>query len=167
MLRAYRWLGVFWYCLLLANVGCSQPTLKSASADGTATFSGAPLAGARVTIVPENGPVSLCITGVDGKFKVSSIAVGPVKIAISVDATEDSADAFKDVSQPPKSDADAQAYLKRAAELQKEMIDKAKSGKKDQTKKVTLLPAKYGKADTSGLNFTVKENGDNHFEIKL
>ena len=119
-----------------------------------------------MTIVPEKGPVALCITGVDGKFKVSSVAVGPVKIAISVEATEDTSDAYKDVAQPPK-DGDAQAYLKRASELQKERMNKARTGKKDQTKKVTLLPAKYGNSESSGLNFTVKEGANNHFEIKL
>ena len=119
-----------------------------------------------MTIVPEKGPVALCITGVDGKFKVASVPVGPIKIAISVDASEGDSDGLKDISQPPKPD-EAQAYLKRASELQKEMIDKAKSGKKDKAAKVTLLPAKYSKAETSGLSFTVKENGDNHFKIEL
>jgi hypothetical protein len=166
VLRGNHWFGSFSLCLLLAAVGCSQSSaVKVAPADGTVTLSKAPLAGARVTIIPEKGPVALCITGNDGKFKVSSVSVGPVKVAISVESSEDSSDFAKDVSQRPKTDAEAQAYLKKASELQKQMIDNAKSGKND--KPAQLIPAKYSKAETSGLSYTVKENGDNHFKIEL
>ena len=118
-----------------------------------------------MTIVPEKGPIALCITGPDGKFNLSSVPVGPIKVAVKVEVSEDASDAMKDVSQRPKSDAEAQNYLKKASELQKQMLDKAKAGKKD--KPIQILPAKYGKTDTSGLSFTVKENGDNHFKITL
>ena len=165
-MRGHQWMGISCFCLLLAGIGCSKPELKVAPADGSVTFSNTPLGGARVAIVPEKGPVALCITGPDGKFKVSSVPVGPVRIAVSVDVSaDDSSDFAKGVSQRPSTDAEAQAYLKKASELQKQMMDKAKSGKKE--KPIQIVPAKYGKVDTSGLNFTVKENGDNHFKIAL
>ncbi len=164
--RGYQLFGAPCICLLLAGVGCSKSELKVAPADGTVTFSNAPLGGARVAIVPEKGPVALCITGPDGKFKVSSVPVGPVRVAVAVDVSADDGNDFaKEVSQRPSNDAQAQEYLKKASELQKQMIAKAKSGKKD--KPIQIVPAKYSKVDTSGLSFTVKENGDNHFKITL
>ena len=137
-----------------------------APADGIVTFLKAPLSRARVMIVPDKGPVALAVTDFDGKFRMSGVVVGPVKVAISVDEPEEANDAFKDVSQRPKTDAEAQAYLQRASELQKEMQEKNRSSKKSKPA-AALIPAKYNKADTSGLSFTVKENGDNHFKIDL
>ena len=166
MLLGYHRFGICCVCLLLADVGCTKPALKVAPADGTVTFSNAPLAGARVAIVPEKGPIALCLTGLDGKFKASSVAVGPVKVTVAVDVSlEDNSDLFKDFSKRPATDAEAQAYLKKASELQKQMIDKSKSSKKD--KPIQILPEKYSRPDTSGLSFTVKEDGDNHFKIAL
>ena len=130
VLRGHQWLGIFCFYFLLAGIGCSKSELKVAPADGTVTFSNAPLGGARVAIVPEKGPVALCITGPDGKFKVSSVPVGPVRVAVAVDVSADDGNDFaKEVSQRPSTDAVAQAYLKKASELQKQMMDKAKSGK--------------------------------------
>jgi hypothetical protein len=167
VLRDYQWFVISGIGLLFANIGCSQPAgPKTAPVDGIVTLSNAPLSGARLMIVPEKGPVSLGITSIEGKFKISSVVVGPVKVAISVDEPEEVSDAFKDVSKPPKTDEEAQAYLKRAAELQKEMMDKSRSTKKAKPAP-KLLPSKYGKTDTSGLSYTVKENGDNHFKIEL
>lgn len=164
-MRRYQWFGISCICLLLVDVGCSKPALKVAPADGTVTFLMVPLEGARVAIVPEKGPVALCLTGPGGKFKVSSVAVGPVKIAVAVDVPSDDTGIANEVPQRPTTDAEAQEYLKKASELQKQMKEKAKSVKKE--KPPLMLPAKYSKTDTSGLSFTVKENGDNHFKIEL
>lgn len=151
-------------CLI---TGCSSGKgPKLAAADGTVTFMGAPLAGASVIFIPDKGPVAMGITDTSGKFVLSTgpdrgALVGPGKFTVTASTGGiDSKDA-EAVSKQPKTPAETEAYMKKAAEMQKAMA----SGQIALPK--SLLPIKYAKAETSDLVHTIKENGDNHFAIDL
>src|SRR5262245_59929095 len=59
-----------------------------AQAEGVVMFEGSPMAGATVTFIPENGPVAMGTTDLQGKFRLSSgamagVAVGKAKATVS------------------------------------------------------------------------------------
>ena len=144
--------------------GCSSGSgPKLASADGVLTYKGKPLAGATVMLVPDKGPFAMGVTGADGKFTVSTggnrgVVVGLVKVSV----TEGVA-ASGDAAKQPKTAAESEEYMKKAAEMQSAMA----SGAAAVVQAKSTIPARYGKAETSGLSYTIKANGDNHFAIDL
>lgn len=143
-----------------AGCGGDAGTVKVVPAGGTVTFQGAPLAGASVTFVPLEGPVATGITDVQGKFKLSTGAQSgavPGKSRVSVNL-------------PVKSDADDLKGLSEAEksmELTKRMG--ANPGKMYQERdKASVIPEKYTRADSSGLEFTILSDPDkNQFKIDL
>ena len=147
--------------------GCSSPKGPNlAAADGTVTYMGAPLAGARVLFIPEKGLVAMGTTDDKGKFTLSTgssrgAIVGPVTVEITASTASDNGSDKNAVSKQPTSAAESEAYMKKAAEMQQAMA----AGQV--TQPTSAIPAKYGKAETSGLAYTIKENGDNHFAIEL
>lgn len=155
-------------CLGLA-AGCSSssgPTLVSA--DGTVNYQGQPLAGAIVMFVPEKGPIAMGVTDPAGKFILSTggrrgAMIGPASVTVTATAapTSNSLDA---VSKQPKNQAESEAYMKKAAEMQQSMAE----GRTQEVLPTSLIPEKYGKTDTSGLKQTVDANSSkNHFTIDL
>ncbi len=156
---------LFWTCLV---AGCSSGSgPKLATADGSVEYMGKPLKGATVMFVPEKGPLAMGITSAEGKFQLSTgpdrgVVVGPVRVTVTAAVPGSADDDTEAISKTPQSPAEAEAYMKKAGEMQKSMA----SGKTN-ARPIPLIPEKYGKADTSGLSYTIKANGDNHFAIKL
>ncbi len=142
---------------------------KLAVVDGTVTYKGRPLVGATVTFIPESGPLALSITDFDGKFKLATgtlagAAVGPAKVTVSAAAPGQSGGSGGvDLSKTPTNPADSEAYFKKAAEMQMAQGQ----GGAESTQPKSLIPEKYSRPETSGLTFTVKSDGSNHYPIEL
>ena len=163
-------LTVNWLCIACVGVmviGCSSGStaLTLAPADGTVTFMGTPLAGATIMFAPEKGAVAFAVTDLNGKFQMKTggrngVIVGPVTASITIPSSDD-ASVDPAIAKPPKTPEEAQAYMKKAGEMQAKMATTKPEKPKD------LLPPKYSKTDTSGLSYTIKANGDNHFDISL
>jgi hypothetical protein len=152
--------------LCTVAVGCSSSSEgpKLASADGTVTYQGHPLADATVLVAPEKGPVATGVTDLEGHFTLSTgsrrgAVVGPVHVAIS--AGEPASGGVPELPKP-KNAEEARAYLEKAGQMQQAMMQQ---GGPQQPKSV--IPPKYAKIDTSGLSYEVKASGDNHFDIQL
>lgn len=154
-------------CVVL-GAGCSSERgPKLAAVDGIVNYQGRPIAGATVVFVPEKGPVAMGVTDHSGKFVLSTgtskgVVIGPVKATIVASAGGPS-DALDGVASQPKSQAEADAYMKKAAEMQQSIAE----GRGKDVLPISLIPEKYGKTETSGLSYTIKANGDNHFTIEL
>lgn len=156
---------------LFVAVGCSSGGSgpKLVSADGKVTFQGKPLAGATVMFVPDNGPIAMGVTDLEGKFTLSSgslsgTAVGPAKVSITAYPPGQEPPDMSAIAEDPKTPEEMAAYMKKAEEMQQAMAS-GQSPLAQQPK--SLIPEKYGKIETSGLSFTVEASGDNHFEIPL
>src|SRR5262245_22347263 len=75
-------------CCLVA--GCGEPApkpVKLAAAGGRVLFNGAPLVDATVTFSPDEGPVAMAKTDLEGKFTLltggrTGVAVGDAKVTI-------------------------------------------------------------------------------------
>jgi hypothetical protein len=159
--------GLFFIC---CAAGCSRDpsdAVPLAAADGTVTFRGSPLAGATVTFFPEKGPLAQAVTGLDGKFTFKTdtragVAIGPVKVSVSADQAVNSA-AADGFSKAPQTPAEQQEYMKKAGE----MAQARKKAPSSETAPVSVIPARYNKPQSSGLSYTIKADGDNHFQIEL
>lgn len=169
MILDSRLAGSLCFCLALL-VGCSSGTKgpKLAPADGTVTYMGNPLAGATVMFVPAKGPVAMGVTDMSGKFRLATgtirgAVIGPMKVSITAMSVSESDAGMDAISKRPQSQAEADAYMKKAAEMQAAMA----SGQAAEVMPKSLIPEKYGKAETSGLEYEIKANGPNHFEIAL
>ena len=157
-----------WVCLCLA-VGCSSSGSgpKLVPADGTVTFQGKPLAGATVMFVPEKGPFAMGITDAKGKFQLLTgtsrgVVVGPVKVSVTA-AEGGKQEGPAAASERPQTPAETEAFMKKAEEFSKAVA----AGKADVQPK-SLIPEKFGKAETSGLSFIIKPSAaENHFKIDL
>lgn len=159
-------------CLaFLLVVGCSSGTKgpQVAPADGRITLQGKPIAGAQVMFVPDKGPIAMAVTDMDGKFQLTTgsvrgAVVGPVKVAISATTPGGvDGDSLGAISKNPQSQAEADAFMKKAAEIQADMA----AGKITDVIPKSLIPERYGKSESSGLAYEIKANGDNHFAIEL
>ena len=148
-------------------IGCSSSKgPKLASADGTVNYMGKPLAGATVIFLPDKGPLAMGVTDAKGKFQLSTgtsrgVVVGHVQVTV-VAAAPGKIESDV-ISKRPQTPAETEAYMKKAAEMQQAMA----SGNTEVVQPKSLIPAKYGKAETSGVSYTIKANGDNHFTIEL
>lgn len=152
-------------CVLLS--GCSASNRpKLAAADGTVKFQGKPLAGATVMFMPEKGPIAMGITDLNGKFTMSTgtyrgVVPGSAKATVTVAAPGQQSPDSQELSKRPQSQAEADAFLKKAGEMQQSIATGTAPPPK------SPIPEKYSNAETSGLVFTIQENGDNHFDIDL
>lgn len=162
---------VSWMCVGFV-AGCSggSEKVKLVPADGIVTYQGKPLAGATVTFVPKTGPLAQAITDLEGKFSLATgtlpgVTVGPVQVTVSAfPPGKSNSGGSTGVPGDPKSAEDSAAFLKAAGEMQQSMSE-AKDTEVATSK--SLVPERYLKAETSGLQFTVKADGDNHFKIEL
>lgn len=150
--------------LAVCAIGCSSggggPTL--APVDGEVTYMNKPIAGATVMFIPEKGPLALGITDAEGKFRLSTgttrgVVLGSSRATVTVPEA-----AAKEVLTPPKTQAEADAYMKKINAMQQARIGTSAASQKP----ASLIPEKYGKPDTSGLSYTVKA-GSNHFKLEL
>jgi len=149
-----------------ALVGCNDGPAPPAMAPagGIVKYKGSPLAGATVMFIPEGGALAGGTTDVSGKFKLMTgtldgVAVGNCKVTVTA-VEPGSGGAISGGSSAPSKD-DMQEKMMQAT---KSFIEKksASSGPK------SLIPEKYGNADTSGLSYTVeKDSSKNQFTIEL
>jgi hypothetical protein len=153
------WIGMG----LVAGCSKERSEVQFAPANGTVIYKGNPLAGATVTFVPAKGPLAIAITDVEGKFTLNTgalpgVAVGAARVSISFAAP--AADAAGKSGATP---SDPDAYRKK-------MLDMQASAPADdgaESRSQSLIPEKYTRHDTSDLQYTVKADGDNHFQIEL
>lgn len=154
-------------CCVVFLTGCGgEKTVKLAPVTGSVTYSGGPLAGAIVTFLPDDGPLAMAETDLNGEFTLKSgalkgCAVGPVKVAVRVpsegDATPMGANPFANASSP-----------KEMMEASKKMGEMTLASQDKSKKKKGLIPEKYHDTKTSGLAFVVDEDGGkNKFTIEL
>jgi hypothetical protein len=169
MKRFVRAIAPLLGCVFLAT-GCGGGGGKTpilAPVGGSVTYSGGPVAGAIVTFVPDNGPLAMAETNLNGEFTLKSgalpgCAVGPVKVAVRVPSAGDSTP----MGNPdPFANAKTQKEMMEASTKMGEMT-LAKQGKADKPK--SLIPEKYHDIKTSGLSYTVDKDGaKNNFKIEL
>ncbi len=113
-----------------------------ADAGGVVTYHGKPIEGANVVFIPDSGPAAYGTTNAEGRFVWTTredrgAAVGPGKVAITA----------------------VPAYqFKSEAELTSATIKKMGQ---------SLIPTKYGRAETSGLTVTVESGEENDFTLAL
>jgi hypothetical protein len=151
--------------------GCSRDpsdALPLAPADGTVTFKGSPLAAATVTFMPEKGPLAQGITDLEGKFTIKTgtrpgASIGPVNVAVTADQPGDSSATDPIFSKVPQTPAEKEEYMKKAGEMGRARAQ----GNATETAPASVIPARYNKPQTSGLSYTIKADGDNHFQIEL
>lgn len=149
-------------CTCLHLAGCSGSDVKLAPADGVVVFQGKPLPDATITFAPEKGPVAFAGTDKDGKFTLRTagrvgVAIGVSRVTVIVLGAPDKSIDLRGM-KPPKTPEEGQAYAKAIAQLQ----EKAAAAKSEAT-----IPEKYGRLESSGLSYTVKADGNNHFKIEL
>ena len=148
--------------LPLLAAGCSRSDgLRLVEAAGVVTYQGAPLPGARVTFVPQNGPVATGVTDLEGKFELRTgtlrgVVAGPSKVSVTAPGAETSSQVRAGDPSNPES---MKAMMSQMIEGQKGKTQKEPPG---------AIPKKYGSAQTSGLAVTVTADpGQNQFELKL
>jgi hypothetical protein len=116
--------------------------------------------------VPEKGLVAMGITDLNGKFTLSTgtyrgVIPGNAKASVTAATPGQQNPDSQELSKPAQSQAESEAFLKKAGEMQQAIATGTAPPPK------SPIPEKYGNAETSGLVFTIQENGDNHFEIDL
>lgn len=153
-------------CLAIGCSGSSGPKLVKAG--GTVTYQGRPLSGATVVFVSDKGQVATGVTDSAGKFTLQTgvsqgAVLGPGKFAITA-AASGSSSSLDSVANQPKTQAEADAYMQKAAEMQKAIAE----GRGKEVLPISLIPEKYSKADTSNLAFTIEsDSSKNDFNIAL
>lgn len=136
--------------LMLVAVGCAGPALDgTVPVSGTVTYQGEPVEGAMVMFIPEGDwRAASGRADADGRFHLSTLApsdgamVGSYKVTIS--KTEVSASRESDEAPPPSRNPEWPPIT--ATEL---------------------VPVKYKRPETSGLEVEVTSNGENDFSFEL
>lgn len=169
--NAFRVVVLGCSCIVFA-AGCPDKgvggNVKLAPADGVVTYKGSPLAGATVTFMPEDGPLAIAVTDLEGEFTLASgaipgCAIGPAKVTITVVAPGGGkATEAITMKEGPLTPAEMEAQQKKMATATTAYQANAKAGPPK-----SLIPANYADSKTSGLSFTIKADGDNHFTIEL
>lgn len=149
---------VFAAGLLAGILGCSgSDDPKLIPAGGVVNYQGRPLPGAKVTFIPESkGGVAMATTDSQGKFTLktgmdSGIAAGPCSVTVTM------MEASSESGLSNKMTPEDMQMLAMQGKLEAELAKQEKS----------LIPKKYAKADSSGLNFEVKSGSENQFTINL
>lgn len=142
--------------LLMLVVGCGE-TSPFTKVQGVVTLNGKPVPNATVAFRPTDGGHSAYgVTKEDGSYELSSLKPGdgalPGTHRVTVTAV--------DVTQ----DKEAEALAEEYGSLSDTMPTK---GRKREPKKTWRVPQAYSEADTSGLEFTVEEGGDNQADFQL
>lgn len=155
-------------CCLFVMACSSSDAIQFAAVQGTVTHMGAPLADAQLTFVPEHGPVAFAMTDLSGKYSVSGkrgVAVGKVRVAVKIAGQEDagSTTLASEFSKRPATPEEAQTYIKKAGEAQRQFNEKID----DKKSKAAMIPKRYASVDTSNLSYTVNAGGTNTIDIPM
>jgi hypothetical protein len=143
------------------SCGCGggAGSVKTVAAGGTVTLQGAPLAGASVTFIPDDGPVATGVTDLKGKFTLATgTQAGAVlgKSRVSVNLPAQAEDDLGNLTPAEKS-----------MELTRRMGKNPGKMFHERDKK-SAIPEKYTRADSSGLEFNVISDPEkNQFKIDL
>lgn len=138
-------------------VGCGESGPELIPAGGIVNYQGRPLPGARVMFIPESGgSIAMGTTDTEGKFELRTgtepgIVKGPCAATVSL------MDAGAKSGLSPTMTPEDMQRLQMEGKLQGMLEQQQKS----------LIPEKYGRAETSGLNFEVKKGAENQFTIEL
>jgi hypothetical protein len=130
--------------LSVAAAGCGgSDGPKLAETVGTVTYKGKPLSGAAVVFVPTSGPAAYGSTDEKGEFSLSTTGdrgamVGKGQIAIT-------------------------AYEQLAEKKTEEQLTAADLKKMN----TSLIPTKYGRPETSGLEAEIKPDVKNELKFEL
>lgn len=150
-----RWIVVA-LALTVAGCGGGSKKPKIYPATGTVTLDGQPLADATVSFVPQVGPPSDGKTDASGKFTIMTSGqpgapFGPNKVTVSK---------FTGTASMPGPGATADDMKK----MYEKMYDKNKKAGAEKGE----VPAKYGRADSSGLSADVTADAaKNVFNLEL
>jgi hypothetical protein len=138
-------------CFALTSLmGCGGGNPKAAL-KGTVTYKGAPVTGGTLMLYPASGaPFSISLK-TDGSFQVDDAPVGPMKVTVETDSVSHAAPG----GMPP-----GMAMPKDS----KPPPDMPKPDATNQPKKV-VIPAKYNKAETSGLTWDTKAEKTKTFDL--
>ncbi len=160
-----RFTALSTYCAVLGVtllVGCGDRSgVKLVPATGSVTYQGGPVAGAAVTFVPQKGPVATAVTDDQGKFTLSTgtrkgVVPGKSKVSISLG---DGGDMLGE-------EGETMSEEERMMELTRMMGQEV--GRTGVRSGRSTLPAKYAKADSSGLEADVSSSGSgNNFDFNL
>jgi hypothetical protein len=144
--------------------------VKLAEGGGIVKYNGAPLAGANVTFIPDNGPIATGTTDLGGKFKLSTGAMPGVTIGkckVTVTAYEGGAKpaTSENVTIPSSNSSVNVEEMKKKMNLGAKMRGAAAdttAGPK------SIIPESYGKPATTTITQTVESDASkNQFTIEL
>jgi hypothetical protein len=123
---------VMFLSVLATGCGSSGPTVS-----GRVTYRGAPLTNGGVMILAPDGSSAYGGIGPDGSYTVRNAPKGPVKVTVSVPA---------------------------AAQLPRPLAAGPPTwpSKRPATSDALAIPRKYGRPDSSGLNWVVEEGSQQH-----
>lgn len=147
-------------CSLAVLAGCGGPANKlgTVAAGGTVTYRAAALAGATVTLAPQQGQrPAVGLSDGAGRFRLTTLATGdgamPGGYKVTVTKTDEAV--------VPKNVAEMTVEEMRAYEAE------IMKGPPDFREPDQLLPARYGDQATTPLSCEVKATGGNEFRFDL
>lgn len=155
-----NWSILFVTIVGLSGCGGSSNLPDTVDAGGTVTYNGDPVPGARVVFRVKGGRPATAITGGDGKFALSTFGEqdGAIPGEHTVTVMKTLKAGVAESSNDP-SNADTMEKAVAASERQSSSGGAAVSE--------SIIPTRYASPDTSLLNFTVSDSGDNEFAIEL
>lgn len=156
-------------CFFAGLAGCGEDTggVEFATATGVVSLNGAPLAGARVMAIPENGPLATGNTDDSGKFVFfsgtrSGVAIGKIRVSVSVvEPDSNSIETPSAAGNDPANVGGAVQSMAKIVEAQKN-----KNKKPPPQSQSSSALAKYADAAKSGLSYEIKP-GSNDLKIEL
>ena len=156
--------------------GCSgDDAPQLAPVSGIVLYNGQPVNGAVVEFVQPGAPLrSIGVTDDSGAFKITSMSPGDGAIVgmnkVTVIKRTKVNHPAADSSPTVPLDSIADPNERRLASMKNSVAEKtaASEAVREQSKKPSdLLPPKFAKTETSGLEFDVQPNGPNEFQIVL
>ncbi len=166
MSRTHWMVSVFGW-LALITAGCGEGSAKPYPVSGTVTFEGKAVEGATVMFIPQQGRPSMGRTDASGKYTLATAGgvgapVGAYSVTISKQVTEGAAEGAAAMPGDANTPLSTEEIQKKSAEMMKmgqNMLN---------AKQKSVLPAKYGMPNGSGLSATVTTDAaKNVFDFAL
>lgn len=167
-------LGAFALLLPLAG-GCGS---GKGTLSGEVTLDGKPLPSGTITFYPAKkslgNPLVSAIT--DGKYSVSGVPVGNMKVAVETTSIKRQADTFQASASSSnmarsmgqrKGGGALPPEAKKAMDEEKKSAEESKQKSKELMDKYRPIPGKYENKDTSGLSVEVKPGSNPPYNVSL